>query len=761
MSTRIPRSLVVLALLAQGLTAQERMVPSPAPQPMPIPIGGALGGHPFRVPIHTLQADERFGEYGRWASGDDYKVSFHDGFVFHPILGMAYPENLPWRWTTRSITVGGKPVVDLSSPEHEHTDWRYEYRFRGVTEAYDLRPDGVEQTFVIAERPWQAGDLVVEGRIDTALVARPTQAAHQEIVFADAAGKPLVRYGKAFAFDAQGVTVAITTEFDGDSIRLVVPGDWLAAARFPVTVDPLTSIVEIAFSSGNAAPERAAIHREDESSVLGTMVVYTRAASASDSDVFAKLCSADFQQAHLAFVDVGSGWSDLFPDVAFVGGADRWAIGWWRHTGAEDRVRAYFHDRENTVPNSGVLASNHNPGTEHASFPTVGGRSHPTLGTDGVMVYRMDPFFGNSSTSELRLVQLDAVNRTFGGSSLVAAAPLDAEAPDVNCQIGWGDDGWIVTYQARTSAIDDYDIYIDRISANGFGLAGATWIGPNDLGDKVRPVVQGWDGRYLVAMLSDVTPEIHGNHFARAVIAARLDWHDNRSQPRQYLHRTVATSPNQDLTRLNLGFDGVSTSHWCLVFDSNVFTWATAQVRRLGFSGAVTESADLGAPTYHAAVTWNGPAREFLIVNCNNTLGAPVQARRFQYSNASWNLVYGTGCGPGTITSDTMPFPGTQFYRVRLENAPPGQLGMLGFAFTAGSTALDPIGAPNCTDNRGAGAAYLPASTDPIGAATFTVALPDSPLFLGDVYWQFVYMWPSAPTPLPIGVTRGMRSSVR
>src|SRR5690606_12108579 len=139
---------------------------------------------------------------------------------------------------------------------------------------------------------------------------------------------------------------------------------------------------------------------------------------------------------------------------------------------------------------------------------------------DGVMVYRMDPFFGNSSTSELRLVQLDAVNRSFGGSSIVAAAPSDAEAPDVNCQVGWGDDGWIVTYQARTSAIDDYDIYVDRIDANSSGLVGSTWIGPNDLGDKVRPVVQGWDGRYLVAMLSDVTPEIHGNHFGRAVITA-------------------------------------------------------------------------------------------------------------------------------------------------------------------------------------------------------------------------------------------------
>src|SRR5690606_9842721 len=306
-----------------------------------------------------------------------------------------------------------------------------------------LLADGVEQTFVIAERPRQAGDLVVEGRIDTALVARPTEAAHQELVFADRAGKPIVRYGKAFAFDAQGATVAVATAFDGDCIRLVVPGDWLAEARFPVTVDPLTSIVDIAFASNNAAPERAAIHREDESPVLGTMVVYTRAASASDYDVYAKLCSADFQQAHLVFADLGAGWSDLFPDVAFVGGADRWTIGWWRHTGAEDRVRAYFHDREDTRLNSGVLASNHNPGTEHASFPTVGGRSHPTVGTDGVMVYRMDPFFGNSSTSELRLVQLDAVNRSFGGSSIVAAAPFDAEAPDVNCQVGWGDDGWI------------------------------------------------------------------------------------------------------------------------------------------------------------------------------------------------------------------------------------------------------------------------------------------------------------------------------
>src|SRR5690606_2999832 len=367
-----------------------------------------------------------------------------------------------------------------------------------------------------------------------------------------------------FAIDAKGDRIAVATELEGQRVRLVVPGAWLEGAAFPVLVDPLTSRIGTSGTDGGT-PDRPALHREDESPLLNTMVVVARHGAAGDYDVYARLGTADFTDSFPVFTDITTSWSSLLPDVTFVGGADRWVIGFWRHFPSADAVRAYFHDRENTSLNSGFVATNHNPTGEHATFQSVGGRSHPTQGTTALMAYRSDPFFGNSTTTQIYGVGLDAAARTFGGRTLLSPFGYDAEAPSVNSQIGWGDDGWIVAFQARTSEIDDYDVYVARVGENNLAVPGFTIVGPDNLGDKVRPVVEGWDGRYVVAMLQDATPEINGQHFGRNILAERFDWRTVRDQPNRFPYRTVAQSPNQDLTRLNLGFDGVDQSHWCLV----------------------------------------------------------------------------------------------------------------------------------------------------------------------------------------------------
>jgi hypothetical protein len=175
----------------------------------------------------------------------------------------------------------------------------------------------------------------------------------------------------------------------------------------------------------------------------------------------------------------------------------------------------------------------------------------------------------------------------------------------------------------------------------------------------------------------------------------------------------------------------------------------------------VTESLSFGAGSYHASATWNGLANEFALVNANTDPTRSLEGRWLTYPTGSWHLVYGIGCGPGTITSDTAPLPGSEFYRVKLQNAPPGVPGALWFSTNAGFVDLGPIGAANCATNLGAILAAVPMVVDASGGASFTMALPDVPLFTGDLYWQYAYIWPAAPTSLTIGTTRGLRSSVR
>ncbi len=744
---------VLAALAASGVTAQG---PVPVPGTSRPPAAPMLGADAFRAPIHTRPSTAGSVAYGTWAAGDGYKASFHDGFVFVPCLGASYPENLPWRWRTAAITAGGQPLAGVDQPSHRHGEWRYEYDHGGVVEAYDVRPDGVEQTFVVARRPRHAGDLVVTGRIESPLAARAVPAAHQDLVFRAANGAAIVRYGKAFAFDAGGRTTPIATAFDGESVRLVVGGDWLAHATFPVTIDPLTSPVQL---EGGQVAENLAVHREDETALLNTMIVYSRIVSAGDRDVYARLASSDFVYGTRVFVDLASAWSSLLPDVTYVGGADRWVVAFWEHSPGGNVARAYFHDRGDTGLNTGTTDT-HAPAGEHVTFLSVGGRSHPTVGTTALLAYRSDAFFGNSNFTKVFGVQVDAASRSFGQQSVLSSGVVDAEAPDVNCQLGWGDDGWVVVFQGRSSPIEPYQLHAVRVSAQTFAPTPVQSVGPTNLGDKVRPVVQGWDGRYLVAALQDTTPELNGQHFARNVLAFRVDWPQLGALPTSQPHRTAGSSSAQDLTHLALGFDGASRSHWCVAWD-NVSTAPGTHVRRLGYQGAVTEVETLPAGSYHAGVAWNGQAYEFQIVCGNTDPQQPVIGQRLPYSDASWHLVYGGSCGPGTITSDTTPLPGSEFYRVLLQNAPPGMPGALCFSGSAGAADLGAIGAPNCTANLGSVDAYLPIVVDGNGAAAFTMALPNAPLFLGDLYWQYLYFWPAAPTPLTIGVTRGMRASVR
>ena len=755
-----------LSTVALGAVLAAQRLDDPNRAPVPPPGAEAVlpavtaAAIDWRVPIHTQADDPALGAYGWWAAHRDYKVSFHDGFVFYPYLGPDYSEHLPLRWTTLRVTAGGEPIADLREVRHTHDDWRWEYRFDGVTEAYDVRDDGVEQTFIVARRPARAGDLVVEGRLQTPLLAKGPEGAprHGELLFTDARGTPIIRYGAALAIDANGDRTPVTTTLDGDVVRLTVPGAWLAVAAFPVTVDPLTS--RVAILSTNPGINSPSIHREDESSDNNVVMAFARQFTSGDQDVHTYMGRDDLSFMQLVYADATTQWSTLLPDVTFVGGADRWVVGFWRHTAAEDRVRAYIHDKGNRFFNSGAVAANHNPGTEHASFPAVGGRSHPTTGTTALMVYRSDPIYGNSATSVIWGVGLDAQARQFQSQRVrVSRTGLDAESPDVSCQIGWGDDGWVVAYQARADAVDDHDIYVTRIST-GIGWMGDAQVGPDDLGDKARPVVQGWDGRYLVAMLQDVTPETNGQYFGRNVRVERFDWGNGTGVPSKLGPALVESRPNQELTRLGLGFDGVSYSHWCLVAEQ---AGPRCLVRRLGYSGAVTEKADLdggAAGRYHPAVAWNVVRREFPILYCSSENGTPIVTQSLQYTPNAWNLVYGSGCGPGTIGTDTQPYAGSEFYRVSLAGAPPNQAAVLMLGPAAGSLDLSALGAPNCFLNLTSIAVAVPFDTGSSGSFTFTTRLRDRPLLTGDVYWQFAYAWPARPHPLAVGFTRGMRTHV-
>jgi hypothetical protein len=251
---------------------------------LPSPVSPGANPFHFRVPLHDFPDDD--GTPRMWASHDRYKASFDDGFAFYPVLGSAYPKNLPLAWRTRTVKVGSQELLDVARPVAHRTDWRLELRRENVTEVYDLRADGLEQSFVIARRPAAEGDLVIEGAITTELRCAPVTTRHGALVFTDESGTPLVRYGEAFAFDALGQKTEVATSFDGETIRLHVSRAWLATASYPVVVDPLTSTSTISNNLSGQETYQPEIGRQSATSSLNLCFAYVRIVTGSDHDLF-------------------------------------------------------------------------------------------------------------------------------------------------------------------------------------------------------------------------------------------------------------------------------------------------------------------------------------------------------------------------------------------------------------------------------------------------------------------------------------------
>ena len=263
------------------------------------------------VPIHAAPVEE-----GRptelWAVGPDYKASFHDGFVFHtPAVGDE--DNAEsWRWRTLSVRIGGRDLVtpaDLARPTHVRADHRYEYHYPAIIEAYDVRVEGVEQTFVLDRRIAGGGNLEVTGEIETALRAVDTPAAVQRpLAFTDSSGRERIRYGVALAIDAFGRERAVRSRFDSGRVTLTLDGDWLADAAYPVTIDPLigTQAVE---SGGGLEVASLDISTHEGITRNKTLVTFARRFSTSDWDAFGVLCDADFGSPQIVFSDATTNYS--------------------------------------------------------------------------------------------------------------------------------------------------------------------------------------------------------------------------------------------------------------------------------------------------------------------------------------------------------------------------------------------------------------------------------------------------------------------
>ncbi|MCU0864637.1 MAG: hypothetical protein MUC36_12640 [Planctomycetes bacterium] len=189
----------------------------------------------LQLPRGTVHLDQP-GDGRIWAKGDDWKASFGaDGVAFVPFLGAAAPRNFPLALQLVRVTSGVRDVpfaaVGRPLPRGEA---RIEIARGSVVEAYDLRAGGIEQMFVFVDAP-RNGALAVELAITSELHGEAL--ADGACRFRNEHGG--VDIGKATVIDAAGRTAPCTLSFTPERLRWTVPAEFVAAATFPLTIDPL------------------------------------------------------------------------------------------------------------------------------------------------------------------------------------------------------------------------------------------------------------------------------------------------------------------------------------------------------------------------------------------------------------------------------------------------------------------------------------------------------------------------------------------
>ena len=730
-------------VLASQAAAQDR-TDRTAPPPM------------WPVPLHDA-TDPTDGSHAHWAAGPDYKVRFDDGMTFFPVLGDRAPRNLPVRWTTERIDIGGARTVafDHSAVEVAIDDFTYRRSFEGVTEQYDIRSEGVEQRFIISERPQShiARDLVVVGHFESELEAQPLNEQHAALTFRDARGTPIVTYGEALAIDARGDTVAMTTTHHHGEVELRAPAAWLARAEWPIVVDPLTSRVRSS-PYGIDPAQHPDVVRDDANN--NHLVVYSRASSASDADVFVRLRNDDLSELANIYTDFTA--TDIrYTSAGYVRAPDRFAIAMEVRTPTASHIRLYFHDGGNLGFKSGTELTVAVPPGIHDSRPTVGGAERGNL---GYLAFRRDagPFPIDTARSRVIGMTIDAANATVTTPQTLHTLGLtnfDAAHPQINRTTD--DSGWLVVWQELNfdNANDDWDLVSQRLDGSGARL-GAAVLGPSGGGHhKLTPMVAGADGRFAVAFL------VRTNHGPTAatvgdqLLMQRVDWQDTANTPTlgwTGIVEMAATDQNVlelGLTNRPLAHDIDTRSHWAVAWHRTDAD--DLRIARIGYDGDITEQHVLdtsngAARTYSPSVAFDCDQDRFTAVYASDGVlsGEPLLARQLTYSNGS-PVRYGTSCS-GVATARTalgetaQPRAGSEFFGLTLLNGRANATTWLLASPGAGNTPIP--GAPGC-------AILLDLSTAPIvvsatiasgrGNAHVPVPLP-STVHGVDAYWQFLQL---------------------
>ncbi|MGE0145619.1 MAG: hypothetical protein AB7I19_20430, partial [Planctomycetota bacterium] len=181
---------------------------------------------------------------GLFGLGRDYTARFHtDRIEYVPHLSTAPAER---SLVLRTVSLGrGESRLDLpAATEAEQSGRSVRYERQALVELYEVRPDGLKQSFVFDTLPAGEGDLVVTVDIDSTLPLREVDG--HTVRFGDEHGS--VRIAGVLGIDARGDTARGSLSYDDGVLSLRLPATFVEGAALPLVLDPLIATTDIVTS---------------------------------------------------------------------------------------------------------------------------------------------------------------------------------------------------------------------------------------------------------------------------------------------------------------------------------------------------------------------------------------------------------------------------------------------------------------------------------------------------------------------------------
>ncbi|MEM7040251.1 MAG: hypothetical protein AAF570_25005, partial [Bacteroidota bacterium] len=207
-----------------------------------------------------------------------------NGFEFAPNTGAP-----AWRWQLIGLHHGSISAFNSAEcPDASLENGAWQYRFPSFSEQYALKSATIEQLFVL-HAPLSKGteDLVIEGAIHCA-----GEFARHAKGWSWRNAEGMTGLGDVYVFDAKGEKIPAKMQVTAEYSRIVVDGEALAKATYPVTVDPEVGLDDFMISEIGPTgvntwdaldPDIVYNATNDE-----YLVVYEGSAIAGEQEIFAR-----------------------------------------------------------------------------------------------------------------------------------------------------------------------------------------------------------------------------------------------------------------------------------------------------------------------------------------------------------------------------------------------------------------------------------------------------------------------------------------